>query len=45
MFKKLKNSFPFRSGANFALCFLGFSGVGYFGTSYLHKRKYDHPIV
>ncbi|CAD8193392.1 unnamed protein product [Paramecium octaurelia] len=45
MFNKLKNSFPFRSGPNFLLCFLGFSGVGYFGTSYLHKQKYDHPIV
>lgn len=37
MFKFLKNTFPFRSLANFTLCFLGFSGVGYFGASYLHK--------
>lgn len=37
MFKGLRNSFPFRSLPNFMLCFLGFSGVGYFGASYLHK--------
>lgn len=45
MLKSVQRLIPFKSASGFTLFALCFSGIGYFGVSWFHNRKYDHPIV
>ena len=45
IYTSARKMFVFKSWTNFSLVFLGFSWTGYFVTSHLHSKKFEHPLI